>query len=314
MDAVVSREGSFLFNNVLFVALTFATFLGTTFPVLSEAVTGAKISVSAPFFNRVNVPIALALLMLTGIGPVLSWKRATASVLKRNFVIPVFVGALATLIGIPFGLHGLYAYVCVFGSAFVVATIVMEFARGVQARSAVEPATSPLAVLHLVQKNRRRYGGYIVHAGVVLIFVGVLGSSVFQKEAHAPLRTGETLTIGPYALQLRGVQEERVENAMHTRAAIQVTREGKPLREMHPSKAMYFKGQQPMTEVALHQTPAEDLYLILGGVNEDGSASIQAYINPLVSLVWLGGLVMVAGTLIALGDRLRLKREEKLLE
>jgi len=313
MDAVVSREGSFLFNNVLFVALTFATFLGTTFPVISEAVTGEKISVSAPFFNRVNVPIALALLLLTGIGPVLSWKRATASVLKRNFVIPAFVGLLATLTGIPFGLHGVYPIVCVAGAAFVLATIVMEFARGIQARKDAEPAAPPVAMIHLVQKNKRRYGGYIVHLGVVMIFVGVLGSSVFQKEAHAPLKPGESLAIGPYTLTLRGVEEKQIKNAMQTRAAVEVAQGGKRLQTMHPSKAFYAKSQQPMTEVALRPTPAEDLYLILGGVNDDGSASIQAYINPLVSLVWLGGLVMVCGTLIALSDRMRLKREEKLL-
>jgi len=313
MDAVVSREGSFLFNNVLFVALTFATFLGTTFPVISEAVTGEKISVSAPFFNRVNVPIALALLLLTGIGPVLSWKRATASVLKRNFVIPSIVGLLATLTGIPFGLHGVYPIVCVAGAAFVLATIAMEFARGIQARKDAEPAASPVAMIHLVQKNKRRYGGYIVHLGVVMIFVGVLGSSVFQKEAHAPLKPGESLAIGSYTLTLQGVDQKQIKNAMQTRAAVEVSQGGKALQLMHPSKAFYSKSQQPMTEVALRPTPAEDLYLILGGVNDDGSASIQAYINPLVSLVWLGGIVMVFGTLIALSDRMRLKREEKLL-
>ena len=312
LDAVVSREGSFLFNNVLFLALTFATFLGTTFPVLSEAVTGAKISVSAPFFNRVNVPIALALLLLTGAGPVLSWKRVTASVLKRNFLIPVFVGVLATLVGLPFGLHGIYPIVCVFGAAFVIATIVMEFARGVQARKDVAETQGAMAVVSLVEKNKRRYGGYIVHFGMVMIFVGVLGSSVFQKEAHGPLLPGESLALGPYSLKLRGVEDKPVANAQHTRAILDVSRGDKYLGPAYPAKAMYFKSQQPMTEIALRQTPAEDLYLILGGVNEDGSASIQAYINPLVSLIWVGGLVMVLGTLIALADRMRLKREEKL--
>ena len=312
LDAVVSREGSFLFNNVLFLALTFATFLGTTFPVVSEAVTGAKISVSAPFFNRVNVPIALALLLLTGAGPVLSWKRVTTSVLQRNFLIPAFVGLLATLVGFPFGLHGVYPIVCVFGAAFVIATIVMEFARGIQARKDVAETKGAMAVVSLVEKNKRRYGGYIVHFGMVMIFVGVLGSSVFQKEAHGPLQPGESLALGPYTLKLRGVENRPVANAQHTRAILDVTRGDKYLGPAYPAKAMYFKSQQPMTEIALRQTPAEDLYMILGGVNDDGSASIQAYINPLVSLIWVGGVVMVIGTLIALADRMRLKREEKL--
>ncbi|MBI4364428.1 MAG: heme lyase CcmF/NrfE family subunit, partial [Candidatus Latescibacteria bacterium] len=276
-----------------------------------EAVTGTKISVSAPFFNRVNVPIALALLLLTGAGPVLSWKRVTASVLKRNFVLPTFLGVLATLIALPFGAHGINTLLCVFGAAFVSTTIVMEFARGVQARRGADPAPLPTAVVHLVQKNKRRYGGYIVHAGIVLLFVGVLGSSVFQQEAHAPLKQGEALKIGPYTLTLRGITEQQKQNASHTTALVSVQRGRKFLGLEHPSKAMYTKAQQPMTEVALRSTPMEDLYLILGGVNEDGSASIQAYINPLVSLVWAGGLVMALGTIIALSDRMRLRREEK---
>jgi len=312
MDAIVSREVSFLFNNVLFVALTFATFLGTTFPVLSEAVTGTKISVSAPFFNRVNVPIALALLLLTGAGPVLSWKRATASVLQRNFVLPIFMGTIALLLALPFGVTGLYPLVCIFAAAFVTTTIVMEFARGVQARRAVETGGLPNQVTQLVRKNKRRYGGYIVHAGMVILFVGVLGSSVFQKEAHGPLRNGEALHLGPYTLTLRGVTEQQKENAIFTTAIVDVNRGNRLVTTEHPAKALYTKSQQPMTEVALHTTPAEDLYMILGGVNEDGTTSIQAYINPLVSFVWVGGLVMVLGTLIAISDKMRLRREEKL--
>ena len=311
MEAIVSREGSFLFNNVLFVALTFATFLGTTFPVLSEAVTGTKISVSAPFFNRVNVPIALALLLLTGAGPVLSWKRATASVLQRNFILPLFMGALALLIALPFGVTGVYPLVCIFAAAFVTTTIVMEFARGVQARKGLETGALPSQVAQLVRKNKRRYGGYIIHGGMVILFVGVLGSSVFQKEAHGPLRTGEALKIGNYSLTLRGVTEQQKENAVLTTAVLDVNRGGKFVATEHPAKALYLKSQQPMTEVALHVTPAEDLYMILGGVNEDGTTSIQAYINPLVSFVWVGGLVMVLGTIIALSDKMRLRREEK---
>jgi len=311
MEAIVSREGSFLFNNVLFVALTFATFLGTTFPVLSEAVTGTKISVSAPFFNRVNVPIALALLLLTGAGPVLSWKRATASVLRRNFILPLFMGTLALLIALPFGVTGVYPLVCIFAAAFVTTTIVMEFARGVQARKGLETGALPNQVAQLVRKNKRRYGGYIIHGGMVILFVGVLGSSVFQKEAHGPLRNGEALKIGDYSLTLRGVTEQQKENAVLTTAVLDVNRGGKFVGTEHPAKALYLKSQQPMTEVALHVTPAEDLYMILGGVNEDGSTSIQAYINPLVSFVWVGGLVMVFGTIIALSDKMRLRREEK---
>lgn len=311
MEAIVSREGSFLFNNVLFVALTFATFLGTTFPVISEAVTGTKISVSAPFFNRVNVPIALTLLLLTGAGPVLSWKRATASVLKRNFVLPTFMGVLVTAIAMPFGAGGVYPLLCIFGAAFVTTTIVMEFARGIQARRDLETGALPSQVAHLVQKNKRRYGGYIIHGGMVVLFIGVLGSSVFQKEAHAPLKNGQALAIGPYTLTLRGVTEQQRQNASLTTAILDVSRGGRFVGTEHASKAMYSKAQQPMTEVALHSTPAEDLYMILGGVNEDGSASIQAYINPLVSYVWVGGLIMVFGIFIAASDKMRLRREEK---
>ena len=312
IDAIVSREGSFLFNNVLFVALMFSTFLGTVFPVVSEAVTGTKISVSAPFFNRVNVPIALVLLLLTGAGPVLSWKRVTASVMKRNFILPAFAGVLATLASIPFGVSGPYPILCVFGAAFVATTIVMEFARGIKAREQLEAGPLPVALLNLVQKNKRRYGGYIVHAGIVLLFVGVLGSSVFQREAHQSLRPGESMHIAGYTLTLKDITSETRANATHTTAVVALSQGSHFLGIQRPSKAMYTKSQQPMTEVALHVTPGADLYMILGGVNEDGSASLQAYINPLVSFVWLGGVTMVLGTLIALSDRMRLRREEKL--
>jgi cytochrome c-type biogenesis protein CcmF len=139
----------------------------------------------------------------------------------------------------------------------------------------------------------------------------VLGSSVFQKEAHGPLRNGQALAIGPYTLTLRGVTEGQRQNATLTTAILDVARGGRFVGTEHASKAFYSKSQQPMTEVALHVTPAEDLYMILGGVNEDGSASIQAYINPLVSFVWVGGLVMVFGTIIAASDKMRLRREEK---
>ncbi|HYR51412.1 MAG TPA: cytochrome c-type biogenesis CcmF C-terminal domain-containing protein, partial [Candidatus Dormibacteraeota bacterium] len=174
-----------------------------------------------------------------------------------------------------------------------------------------ETGALPGQVVRLVEKNKRRYGGYIVHSGMVVLFLGVLGSSVFQKEAHGPLRNGESLKLGPYALTLRGVTDHQKQNASLTTAIVDVQRDGKFLATEHPSKAFYSKSQQPMTEVALHSTPMEDLYLILGGVNEDGSASIQAYINPLVSFVWVGGLIMVLGTLIAISDKMRLRREEK---
>jgi cytochrome c-type biogenesis protein CcmF len=232
-------------------------------------------------------------------------------VLQRNFVIPTVMGLVTTLLSLPLGVRGLYPIVTVFGSAFVVTTIVMEFARGLQARKDVSAGRGAMAVVDLVAKNRRRYGGYVIHVGMVMVFVGVLGSSVFQKEAHQPLRDGEAMKIGAYSLTLRGTEQTMERNAAMTRAVLDVSKNGKSLGQSHPAKAMYFKSQQPMTEVALHQTPGEDLYMILGGVNEDGTVSIQAYINPLVSLIWAGGVVMLFGTLIALSDKMRLRREEK---
>jgi cytochrome c-type biogenesis protein CcmF len=231
--------------------------------------------------------------------------------MQRNFVIPTLLGVVVTLLSLPLGIRGLYPVITVFGSAFVMTTIVMEFARGLQARKDVTAARGAMAIVDLVSKNRRRYGGYVIHVGVVMLFIGVLGSSVFQKEAHAPLRAGESLTIGDYRLTLRGTEEKLEQNASHMLAVLDVSKEGKSLGQSRPAKAMYFKSQQPMTEVALHQTPGEDLYMILGGVNEDGTVSIQAYVNPLVSLIWTGGIVMLLGTLVALSDRMRLRREEK---
>jgi cytochrome c-type biogenesis protein CcmF len=187
----------------------------------------------------------------------------------------------------------------------------MEFARGLQARKDVAAGRGAMAIVDLVTKNRRRYGGYIIHVGVVMIFIGVLGSSAFQKEAHKPLRTGESMKIGDYTLTLKGTDQAMERSAAVTRAEVDVSQNGRSFGLSHPAKAMYFKSQQPMTEVALHQTPGEDLYMILGGVNDDGSVTLQAYINPLVSLIWAGGLVMLFGTIFTLSDRMRLRREEK---
>jgi cytochrome c-type biogenesis protein CcmF len=204
MDAVVSREGSFLFNNVLFVALTFATFLGTTFPVLSEAVTGEKISVSAPFFNRVNVPIARALLLLTGIGPVLSWKRATASVLKRNFLIPTFVGTLATLIGIPVGLHGVYPT-----SASSARLRHPRRSSGIRAgiSGAASDGRAPGAVVHLIQKKSAATVHHRPLGRGVDLRRGSGPPSSRRKTTSRP--PGRVMGVGPYRLTLLGVEERR---------------------------------------------------------------------------------------------------------
>jgi cytochrome c-type biogenesis protein CcmF len=220
-------------------------------------------------------------------------------------------GIVATLLSLPLGVRGVYPIVTVFGCAFVITTVVMEFARGLQARKDVSATRGAMAIVDLVTKNKRRYGGYIIHVGVVMIFVGVLGSTVFQKEAHEPLRTGQSMKIGDYTLTLKGTEQKMERSAALTSAIVDVSQNGKSFGLSHPSKAMYFKSQQPMTEVALHQTPGEDLYLILGGVNDDGTVTLQAYINPLVSLIWAGGLVMLFGTIFTLSDRMRLRREEK---
>ncbi len=305
LDAVLSKESSFLFNNLFLVGMTFAIFWGTIFPVISEAVRGVKITVGVPFFNQVNVPIALALLALTGICPLIAWRKASQRNLRKSFTLPLSAAIVSAVILYVSGVTSLYPLLSFSLSVFVTTTVLMEFYRGIVTRARISGKNLLTSTLDLITRNKRRYGGYIVHIGIVMIFVGITGSSAFQTEKAVSLKPGESIEINNYKIIYKGLEDRSTDHARIVAAAMQVVQNGKPIAMLYPERQKYSK-QEVVSEVAIRQTAKEDLYLILSAFDSERNVSIKAMVIPLVGWIWNGGIVMIIGTLIAMGpDRLK---------
>ncbi|MDZ7361027.1 MAG: heme lyase CcmF/NrfE family subunit [candidate division KSB1 bacterium] len=300
MDSVVSRESVFLLNNVVFLGACFAVFWGTLFPVISEAVRGVKITVGAPWFDAVMVPISLLLLLLTGVGPLVAWRKSSAEHLKKMFTIPAVGAALTLAILLAAGMRHLYALISFALCVFVTITIITEYHRGAIARGHTNGESYPLALWRLLMKNKRRYGGYVVHFGMVLIFIGVTGKA-FTEEAEKQLKPGESIKIGNYELVYQDTKRFDDPNKAVIESRMIVKRDGKELETIYPQKHFYIVQQQPTTEVALFSNLREDLYVVLGEHQpETNAATFHIYLNPLVMWVWIGGMVLTLGTIITL--------------
>jgi cytochrome c-type biogenesis protein CcmF len=301
LDAMLSRETTFLANNVILVVITFTIFLGTIFPVLAEAVRGVKVSVGAPFFNKVTVPLAYALLVLMGIGPLIAWRRASWDNLKRNFTYPT-LAALAVAASTLFWTHNLYALISFSVCAFVTGTIVLEFYKGVRARRQLAPGTGvPQALWTLFARNRRRYGGFVVHFGVVVTIIGITVSSNFAVEKEVRLARGEVVHVGDYDLRYDG---SRALNEVYRQVVwtdFTVERDGRHVTKLAAGKSFHPNEQQPIAQVGIRSTLWEDLYITLGAVEPDGSAAtLKVMVNPMVMWIWLGGLIITFGALITI--------------
>ena len=301
LDSILSRESAFLVNNLILVGLAFSVFWGTVFPVISEAVRGIKITVGPPFFNKVNAPLGLILLFLMGVGPVIAWRRATLRNLQRNFLAPVALGAVGGFILLLGGMGNYYAVVSFSLCLFVLTTIVMEFYRGLRARQAMVGETALRALGHLIAKNRRRYGGYIVHVGVVMIFLAITGTSAFKQEKQITVRPGESFPMGGYTLRYDGLQQSETPHLASLTATVAVLDAGRQIDTLRPEKRFYKKPEQPTTEVAIRSTLGADLYLVLGSYDDASkAATIQAYVNPLVGFLGWGGIVLALGTVVTI--------------
>ena len=302
MESVISRESSFMFNNLVLLAACFAVFWGTMFPVISEAVKGVKITVSAPFFNKVNVPIAIFLMFLTGVGPLLAWRKASTNSLKRNFLMP---GVLALATGVVLYLRGVqhfYAWLSLVMSTFVTITIVREFYKGARARSVGTGENFVEAVVNLTLRNTRRYGGYVVHFAFVLLFIGWSGQA-FTTDGSSELGIGDTMAIREYTLRVDKLGTEDTPNYSSDKATVGLFEYGKKVANLYPERRVYKAGQepQPTSEVAIYSTAKNDVYVVFAGATTDGKKAIlQVFYNPLTMWVWIGGVVLVVGTLIAL--------------
>ena len=306
LESLVSRESSFLFNNLLLLVSCFAVLWGTLFPILSEWVQGSKVTVGPPFFNRVNVPIAIFLLLLTAVGPLLAWRKTSLDSLKRNFGIPALLAVLAAVALVLGGMRPwqdvatFYSLMAMSLAVLVAATIFSEFFRGARVIRSHSGQNLFAAALQLTRRNTRRYGGYIVHFGVVVIAIGLAGAA-FNQEKEQELGNGDSMQIGSYTLTCRSFTQDDNANFESEWAIIDVSQNGKPVATLYPERRLYKASQQPSTIVANHSTLKEDLYLVYSGRNNDTERPIiKAHINPLVAWIWAGVLVMVFGTLIGL--------------
>src|SRR5437588_1262928 len=310
LESIVSREASFLFNNLLLSGIAFSVLWGTLFPILSEAIKGTKITVGPPFFNQVNVPLGLALLAMTGIGPLIAWRRASLPNLRRQFAVPATAGGLTLLVLLVGGMRDFYALMAIALGGFVAATIVQEFARGARARHRQYDEAYPAALGRLIARNRRRYGGYIVHTGIVILFVAFAGMA-FKTETEASLRPGESASIrSPYGWTYRlthlGISQYDALNRQVTAATLEVSRDDKRLGVLTTEKRQHVDAFgrptfQPSTEPSIMSMLREDIYTVLGGtVNGTEQAVFRFTINPLVWWVWYGGMIVALGGLIVM--------------
>ena len=301
LDSLLSRESTFLFNNLILLGAAFAIFWGTIFPLISEAVRGVKITVGPPFFNQIMVPIGLALLLLTGICPLISWRRASGKNLKKNFLYPLIITAVGGMVILPRTIQHPYAFISFTLAIFVASTIIIEFLRGARARKEMTKEGYLKSSLNLITRNKRRYGGYIIHIGIVCLFVGITGSSAFKVERVETLAKGESLTIQDYQLKLENLSSYPTQDKHVTTATLSVWRGGKRIGIMRPEKNFYANQEQSVTEVAIRSTLREDLYVILSQYNQDdGSATFKVVISPLIMWMWLGGFILVGGTILAM--------------
>jgi cytochrome c-type biogenesis protein CcmF len=299
LESVLSRESSFLFNNLILLASCFSILWGTLFPVISEAVTGEKISVDAPFFNRVNIPIGLFLLLLTGVGPLIAWRRSSLESLKRAFLWPA-VSMFATMaILASFGIRSIYALMSFGLCVFVLWTVAAEFWKGARAIAARTGQNLMAAMVELTHRNTRRYGGYIVHVAIVIMFIGFTGKA-FDKDATVEVQINDTFKLGRYEMKVRDIENGENEHYRWWHAPIDVYEGGTMVATLTPEQRTYRTGD-PSSLVSIRRRLTEDLYLNFAGMNNDGKkAVIQAYVFPLVSWIWIGSVLQFFGTLICL--------------
>jgi cytochrome c-type biogenesis protein CcmF len=299
LDSVVSRESAFLLNNVLLVAATFTVFFGTVFPLLSEAVRDVKVSVGAPFFNQVNVPLFLSLIFLMGVGPLIAWRRASVENLRRNFLWPVVIGVVAAGVLRLLGVGSVLALVTLGLTVFVTATIAVDVVRATRARRSMGERTLP-ALGGLLRRHNRRYGGFVVHLAILVVAVGVTGSQTWSVHTETTLQRGEETELAGYRIRFDGLRESQESNHGKVTGTFTVLNGRAAGTVLEPAKKFYPQEQSPIAYVDYRLGLIDDVYLVLGDFARDGtSATVKFQVNRMVSWIWIGGLVLTLGTLLA---------------
>jgi cytochrome c-type biogenesis protein CcmF len=286
---------------MLFLAVTFAVFWGTVFPLISELATGTKITVGPPYFQRVTGPLFFVLVLLMGVAPLLAWRKQAAKALGKAIWIPFAASIVITAIwGFIHRMHP----ASIFGLWLVTLTlsaIVAEFWKGVQARHATRGENPFTALFHLIGRNHRRYGGYIIHLGVVMIALGIIGDAYFKQETQGTVSQGEVVSIGDYQLEFKELLGYPGSDGRDiVEAVMALSQNGKPIREINPRRDYFVVQEQPVSVPGVYSTAGVDVYVLLIGWDTTGtSATFKVYINPLINWVWIGGIVMILGTIIA---------------
>lgn len=323
-ESYVSRESSFLFNNLLLVGMAFTVLWGTVYPLISEAVTGQKVTVGPPFFNQVMVPLGLALIILAGICPLIAWRKSSWKNLRENFLIPFSAGVAAAALLALLGIRNAGALFSFGTVGFVAASIALEIYRGVQVRRKMTGESVPVAWGRLFTKNRRRYGGYLVHTAILLIVIAITGEGVFHQEITKSVKPGESIALGGYTFAYDGLFEKNEPGKTRVYADLRVYRgsgqeggvkagERKELGVLRPEKVFYDKFEQPSSEVAILGGLDKDLYVILAGWDRDGTTTFKVVINPLMAWMWIGEYLLVLATLFAMWPSRREREAKKRL-
>jgi cytochrome c-type biogenesis protein CcmF len=298
-DSLLSRESAFLLNNLFLIGICFTVFLGTVFPLLAEAIRGTKLSIQAPFFNTIVSPLGIALLFLVGVGTLIAWRHSSWDYLVRNFRVPVGLGVLTVGVLLALGMRHVGALIAFGGAAFTGYILISDFVRAVHARSQQLGVGFGEAIVGTVRRNQQRWGGALIHVGFVFLVVGLAGNW-FGQEYNLTLTPGRPANAGDYQLLYKGPHTEQKANATLRGAQIEVYRNGSLVDTLLPARSFYPTQPEPLTEVAIHRTVREDLYLVLASENPGGTVTIRALINPLVMVAWFAFPLFTLGTAIAI--------------
>jgi cytochrome c-type biogenesis protein CcmF len=302
MTSMLSRESLFLFNNLLFMGILVICFWGVIFPLISELFSGEKITVGPPFYERATAPLFAGLLLLMGVAPLAAWRHSTAKTLGRAILKPFLFSLMVVVLLVITGMRNPVALLGFWLCAFVSAVTVYEFWRGASARHRKSGENYFLALWNLAGRNRRRYGGYTIHLGVVLMAIGIIGIELFQTETQATISLGEQISLSGYTMKYKNLAVfDTLDGRNVARAVVEISRNEKILGELYPRRDFFYESQQPMTIPGVRSTWEDDFYILLVDwqpISSQG-ATFKVYHNPLVNWLWLGGLVFILGTLIA---------------
>ncbi len=302
VESFFSREAAFLLQNMLFIAVTFAVFWGTIFPIISELVTGTKITVGPPFYKRVAGPLFGAIVVLMAVAPFFAWRKQSGKRLVRNLLVPLLL-SLVVSVGWGYG-HREHptSFLALWIVSFVVLAILYEFMRGIRARVRARGESIPIALLRLMGRNRRRYGGYLVHLAVIMIGLGFIGDAFFKLETQGTLAIGERIEIGEYELRFNGLTQSSGPDGRDVlEASTSLFKDGQLIRELKPRRDYFVVQRQPVTIPGVHSTLGGDVYVLLVGWEEIGfgASTFKIYVNPLINWTWIGGLVLILGAMVA---------------